>query len=538
MALRPYQQEAVDSIFQKWNEFKRLLLVLPTGCGKTIVFSNITQRLVQGGERVLILAHREELLAQAAVKLKAACGVDSALEKAESSSLSYPWLKCVCGSVQSLCREKRLSLFKPDHFGTVIIDEAHHALSDSYRRIIDHFSGAKLLGVTATPDRGDKKNLSAVFEALAYEYSLKSAIESKYLCPIVADMIPLQIDLNQVSVKAGDYNEAELGDALEPYLEQIANEMVTHCSGRKTVVFLPLIATSKRLQELLIERGVRCAEVNGDSPDRTEILNDFDAGKYDVICNSMLLTEGWDCPSVDCVVVLRPTKVRSLYCQMVGRGTRISPGKENLLLLDFLWMSERHSLCRPASLVARNEEIYERMQKKLEESGQQYDVLELEEEAENSAKEERENALAKQLAQQKWRKQNRINPVEWALTNRIESVYDYECEFNWEEKPPTEKQIELLERMNFDTSAVLNRGHASKILDCCFNTDKRPASENQVKCLARSGFQNVRSWSFKNASVIISILAKNNWRLPRDFENPYYFTPSEEKIEQLKLKYA
>lgn len=139
----------------------------------------------------------------------------------------------------------------------------------------------------------------------------------------------------------------ELGTALDPYLEQIAAEMVQRCRGRKTVVFLPLIKTSQKFRDLLNAKGLQAAEVNGQSTDRKEVLADFDAGKYNVLCNSMLLTEGWDCPSVDCVVVLRPTKVRSLYSQMVGRGTRLSEGKADLLLLDFLWMTDKHELLPP-----------------------------------------------------------------------------------------------------------------------------------------------------------------------------------------------
>ena len=236
-------------------------------------------------------------------------------------------------------RQSRLDRFKPDHFGTIIIDEAHHALSPSYRNVIDYFDGAKVLGVTATPDRGDMKNLGEVFDSLAYEYRITQAIKQGYLCKIKALTIPLKLDLSGVGIAAGDYKAGEVGTALDPYLDQIADQMAEHCMNRKTVVFLPLIATSQKFRGILEKRGFRAAEVNGDSEDRAEILADFEAGKYNVLCNSMLLTEGWDCPSVDCIVVLRPTKVRGLYCQMVGRGTRLSPGKDHLLLLDFLCSS-------------------------------------------------------------------------------------------------------------------------------------------------------------------------------------------------------
>ena len=359
MQLRPYQQEAKDSIFQEWEKgIRKTLLVLPTGCGKTIVFAKVTEQCVQNGDRVLILAHRGELLQQAADKIAKSTGLNCATEKAEESCLGS-WFRITVGSVQSLMRESRLNRFPQDYFDTIIIDEAHHCISDSYKRVLQHFPESKVLGVTATPDRGDMKNLGSVFESLAYEYTLPKAIKEGYLSPIKAITIPLKVDLTGVGVQSGDFKAGDLGTALDPYLDSIAEEMEKYCKDKKTVVFLPLVKTSQKFRDILNNHGFRAAEVNGDSQDRAEILEDYAAGKYDVLCNSMLLTEGWDCPSVDCIVVLRPTKVRSLYCQMVGRGTRLSPdtGKDHLLLLDFLWHTERHELCHPASLICESEEV-------------------------------------------------------------------------------------------------------------------------------------------------------------------------------------
>ena len=314
MELRPYQEEARQAIHSEWeNGRRKTLLVLPTGSGKTIVFSAITADQVKKGERVLILAHRGELLDQASDKLLRATGLRASLEKAESSCLDK-WERVTVGSVQSLMRPDRLARFRKDHFGTIITDEAHHVLSDGYQRVLEHFDGAKVLGVTATPDRGDMRDLGQFFDSLAYEYTLPRAIKEGYLCPIKAMTIPLRLDISHVSMQNGDFRASEVGSALDPYLEQIATEMERTCKGRKTVVFLPLIKTSEKFRDILIEHGFRAAEVNGQSEDRAQILADFDAGKYDVLCNSMLLTEGWDCPTVDCIVVLRPTKMRGLYC--------------------------------------------------------------------------------------------------------------------------------------------------------------------------------------------------------------------------------
>ena len=323
MELRPYQEQAKEAVLKEWEKgIHKTLLVLPTGCGKTIVFSKIIENRVLAGERVLVLAHRGELLEQAADKLATATGLRCATEKADETCIGT-WYRVVVGSVQTLMREKRLNRFPSDFFKSIVMDEAHHCISDSYQRVLEHFNEAKVLGVTATPDRGDMKNLGTVFESLAYEYTLPKAIKEGYLSPIKAVTIPLKLDLTGVSTQAGDFKASDIDTALDPYLYQIADEMTKYCLNRKTVVFLPLIATSQKFKNILNEKGFNAAEVNGNSTDRAEILKDFDEGKYNVLCNSMLLTEGWDCPSVDCVVVLRPTKVRSLYSQMVGRGTRL-----------------------------------------------------------------------------------------------------------------------------------------------------------------------------------------------------------------------
>jgi len=370
MKLRPYQEQAFDGVFHEWDGSKhKTLVVMPTGTGKTIVFAKIVEECVRRGYRVLIMAHRGELLDQAADKIFKATGLRSSVEKAGQTCLGQ-WYRVVVGSVQTLMHERRLKQFPKDYFDVIIVDEAHHCVSQSYQNVLQYFSDSKVLGVTATPDRADMKNLGSYFESLAFEYTMPEAIRSGYLVPIKALTVPLKIDIRMVGVSAGDFKAGEIGTALDPYLFQIADEMTRFCKDRKTIVFLPLIATSQKFMGMLNERGFRAAEVNGSSEDRAQILQDFEAGKYNVICNSMLLTEGYDCPAVDCIIVLRPTKSRPLYAQMVGRGTRLSPdtGKEHLLLIDFLWMTERHELCHPASLICEDPEVAQKMTKNLEDN--------------------------------------------------------------------------------------------------------------------------------------------------------------------------
>ncbi|MEE0592308.1 MAG: DEAD/DEAH box helicase, partial [Eggerthella lenta] len=307
--LRPYQEEARRAVEREWDEGRaKTLLVLPTGCGKTIVFAMVAKDVVDGGGRVLVLAHRGELLDQAADKIGKATGLGCSVEKAERTSVGE-WFRVTVGSVQTMMRPSRLDRFPRDWFDAIIVDEAHHALSASYQAVLDHFDAADVLGVTATPDRGDRRDLGAYFDSIAYEYTLPRAIKEGYLCPIKAQTVPLAIDLAAVRTQSGDYSAGDLGTALDPYLERIADEMLAAgCTERKTVVFLPLVKTSQKFRGILEAKGFRAMEVNGESADRAETLAAFDeAGGGAVLCNSMLLTEGWDCPSVDCVVVLRPT---------------------------------------------------------------------------------------------------------------------------------------------------------------------------------------------------------------------------------------
>lgn len=527
--LRPYQQQARDHIHAEWeNGHTRTLLVLPTGTGKTIVFASVAADQVRAGDRVLILAHRGELLEQAADKLQRSTGLVSAVEKADATCLNT-WFRVVVGSVQTLQRTARLERFPHDYFGTIIIDEAHHAITDGYRRILDYFGDAKVLGVTATPDRGDMRNLGEVFDSLAFEYKLTDAIKEGYLCRIMAQTIPLKLDISSVTMSGGDYAVGDLGTALDPYLEQIAAEMAQRCKGRKTVVFLPLIKTSQKFRDLLNSHGFRAAEVNGQSTDRKEVLADFDAGKYNVLCNSMLLTEGWDCPSVDCVVVLRPTKVRSLYSQMVGRGTRLSPGKSDLLLLDFLWMTDKHELCRPADLVCEDRAVARQMTENLAQTGCPEDIEEAAVQASEDVVTQREEALAKQLEEQRRKKARLVDPLQYEMSIQAEDLAGYVPAFGWEAGPPTEQQAAALEKLGILPDAVESAGKASLLLD---RLNKRRAegltTPKQIRVLERYGFQSVGAWSFDAAKHMIDRIAAGGWRGVPKGVNPKTYTPAQE----------
>lgn len=495
--LRPYQSEAAACIERGWEEFRRQLIVLPTGGGKTIVFAHLARWEADRGGKTLVLVHREELLLQARDKIRTATGLIAEVERGRDSA--RPDAPVVVSTVQTMGR--RIDRWPADHFSLVVADEAHHAISSSWRAVLDYFVGARVLGVTATPDRGDKRNLGTFFENIAYEVSLFDLIRQNYLSPIACKAIPVQIDLTGVRKIAGDYSDADLGDAVEPYLRQIARAIREHASFRRTLVFLPLIRTSQSFADICHEEGVDARHVDGGSEERRETLDAFARGEFDVLCNAMLLTEGYDCPEIDCVVILRPTQSRALYSQMVGRGTRVAAGKDNLLLLDFLWLHEKHSLIRPAHLVAANEETANEMTRiAMEAGGEEHDLEELSRDA-ASAREER---LRAELMANARRKSRMIDAVEFSLSLHNVALADYAPTMGWHEKRPSKGQMGMLSSMGFDPESIHDRGHASAIIDCLMTRRKLGlATPRQVKYLRALGHPSPETATFTEASEFL-----------------------------------
>lgn len=499
--LRPYQAACIEAILAKFREFRRLLVVVPTAGGKTVIFSELARRTQP--TRTLILAHREELLAQAADKLHRSTGLVAEMERAEHRASRDAAV--VVASVQTMMRDARLTSWPADHFGTVVVDEAHHALADSYQRVLAHFHDhAKILGVTATPDRGDKKNLGTYFEDIAFEVGLHDLINQGYLARIAVRTMPVCIDLAGVRTTAGDYNDADLGDAIEPVLREIVASLRAAIGERKTIVFLPLVRTSKRFVDLCQEAGFTAAHIDGTSEDRREILARFAAGECQILSNSMLLTEGFDEPSIGCVICLRPTKVRALYAQIIGRGTRLHPGKENLLVLDFLWMTEKHALVRPAHLVARTPGIAEAMIARAEAASGIEEQLDLLDE-ESDAQRQREAKLAAEVAAHSRRTSRLIDPVELALSLHKTDLAEYEPTMAWQSQPATPKQLASIRQLGIDADLIRNKGHASAILDRMFSRRAlKLATPKQVAWLRRTGHPHPETATFTEASAWLS----------------------------------
>jgi len=359
--LRDYQQDAVSAVLTaRANGRERVLLILPTGAGKTIVFASIIGGILTDGGRALVLVHRDELLNQAVAKLRDVLGVeiDIGIVKAEQNNIDA---QIVVASVQTLCRPNRLAQLGSG-FVVCVIDEAHHAAAETYRQIlsrvrdpVDSSEPAPfVLGVTATADRGDGVGLAGVFESIAYEKPMLELIEHGHLVDIAARQIAIRADFNQLHTRAGDFVDGETGAALlaAEAPAQVARAYDELARDRKGLVFTPTVAVAEAMADAFNEQGIPAASLDGTTPidQRRHILSDLKSGAVQVVSNCGVLTEGFDEPSISCVTIAKPTKSRGHYTQMLGRGTRPYPGKTNLLVLDTVGCTTHLDLMTAAEL--------------------------------------------------------------------------------------------------------------------------------------------------------------------------------------------
>lgn len=498
LQLRPYQEAAMHAITRGFENYQRQLAVKPTGSGKTIMFAALAAHYQP--RRTLVLAHREELIDQAVDKIARTTGLQADVEMAESrASHEAP---VVVASVQTLMRESRRSRWPRDHFGLIVVDEAHRTLGESYLTTLSYFDrNAFVLGTTATPDRADQRSLAGYFQNIAFEITLLELIKQGYLSPIKVKTVPLRIDLEGVRTVAGDYSADDLGHALDPYLEEIARLLAQDHRRRKMLVFLPLISCSKKFAALCRAHGLSAEHIDGTSPDRKAILERFSRGETTLLSNAMLLTEGYDEPSVDCVVCLRPTKVRSLYSQIVGRGTRLHPCKDHLLLLDFLWLSQRHSLIKPAHLIAADDQEAREITGQLDDDSEEGGDLE---QACDAANADRTRSLVEQLRQNRTRNSSTFDAMEFAVALNDPALATFVPTMGWHADAVTPKQAQLLARFGINPLSVLTKGHAAALLDRVFmRMDLQLASAKQVRWLRKLGHHRPELASFKEASAFL-----------------------------------
>lgn len=398
MILRDYQRQAVAETHRHWDSGTRsVLLHLATGLGKTVIASQILADRKRHG-RSLWIAHREELIQQAATSLRRA-GLTVEIERAEERALvvSLTPSDVVVATVQTL-QKRRLKRWPPDAFATIVADEAHRSVAHTYRRIFDHFAKAKRLGLTATPDRSDEVALAHVYDEVGLTYGIREGIEGGYLTPIHARLVQVgDLDLDAVRTQSGDLAAGEL-DALfarEKAMHQVADPLAAESGERPTLVFTPGVQTARELARVLAGYvgGDAVASIDGSTPrdQRRAILAAYKRGDLRYLVNCAVLTEGFDAPATSCVAMVRPTKSRALYAQCVGRGTRTLPGvvdgiadasgrraailasdKPDMLLLDFTGRRQAVDLVGPEDILGGEDlpqEVKRHARKRLEQGG-------------------------------------------------------------------------------------------------------------------------------------------------------------------------
>lgn len=507
------------------------LLVLATGCGKTVCFAAMIDELLreQPGKIAVVLAHREELIRQAVDKIERftsrQCAVEMAALTADVGQ-SLRRIDVVVSTIQTQNSGKppRMQRFDPEQVAVVIVDEAHHAVSPSYRAVLDYYrvGGAKLIGVTATPDRADESALGQVFSAAPYVYDVADAIRDGWLVPIRQQMCKVTgLDYSQVRTTAGDLNAGDLSEVMEDEgtLQGIASATLQVVGARKTLIFTVTVKEAERLAEIINRhRPGSAAAINGetDKVQRARLVRDFAEKRLQFLVNVGVFTEGFDDPGVECVVMARPTKSRSLYAQMLGRGTRPSESiaaklgimetaearrvaieasdKPGVLVLDFVGNAGRHKLVTALDILGGKEDgpdaeaIRAKAQKLAEEAGEEgraVDPKEIAEKAKEELEKEREEAA------------RRVR-LRASATYEVVDVSPFYGVLGMDTPMPlprryssrtlTEKQIVALESFGFKNAAGMDYADGKRLLDECFRRKEQgEPSYKQIMFIRRIG---------------------------------------------------
>jgi len=520
--LRWYQAEAVEAIMRELDAHPSTLLIAATGSGKTQMFSEVALRYLERG-RILAMAHRKELVYQAAERLHLVTGIQPQIEMADEWSGANADI--VCGSLQTII--KRLERWEPDHFALVIFDEAHHSLAKSFRKPLERFTGAKHLGVTATPDRGDKKALGQLWRSVAYSFDIVDGIEHGYLVPIKGRSVTIQeIDLSGVQKTAGDLQAGQLDEVVASGVEGIVKKTLELEPNRQGIWFFPGVKSAELACDRInsIKPG-SAAFICGATPpeERDQIIKDFRNGRVTHLCNCQVATEGFDAPTASMVVIGRPTLSRALYAQMVGRGLRVLPGivdgidskehamlrrdnvqgsaKPDCVVFDYCGNSGKHTLVTPEDLLGGDYSAEEvKLAKKKAKEAPGTDVgANL-----KAAREELKAAMAAMRSKVKAQVDN-FDPFKITGTKPVEGDGP---PINPHQRKTLKDSFKLTEP---ELKGLTQDGAAKLIRSLATRRKLGLASHAQCRVLSKNGVTRTNI-SFRTASKLIDYIASTNWR--------------------------
>ncbi len=579
MKMRAYQERIIGNVFKEFSNVQRTLIVAATGTGKTQMFATIAKTFLEQNKRVMVLAHRDELIQQACNRLRTITGIVPTIEKAdqwsdEDNLHGRPPL--VVSSIQTQCRG-RMNRFRPSEFGLVIADEAHHATAETWAKVIDHYASnpeCKVLGVTATPDRADGEMLGSIFQSVADSYSLDDAVEDGYLVPVRPWMIEIEgLDFSRVHTLAGDFKADELEEAMmfEQTLHGIAfatiesaydlapgtlhsllddehrieklQEMIAGRAGKKSLVFCVSVAHAERLADIFgrwIKDSSEVVSGKLADEDRRRYLKKFHDGGIRFLCNCMIATEGFDEPSIEMVVMARPTKSRSLYVQMLGRGTRPAEeiahalgelpdpaarvgmieesSKPYVSILDFVGNSGRHEVVTTIDIFSDGyDEAELDRAKELAADGELSAQDALEESREELEQKRREAEVRRKEAEERRKRQMEAAGRQQLVGAGVYKKTELE-EWNNPPEHMLPKHVNILRKAKVPMADVMGWDTA-KTGELCrkivLHWKMGLCSYKQAKVLAKRGWPRdaLERMTFEDASSTIDEIAKSGWKL-------------------------